>query len=111
MTSLPTPQSLSAVVSTPRKRDERSRLRGSWLWALIKWTGIWGIGCLIFASQNALRYIMRGQPVDWFASIGMEALYWVPWLALTPILLWTARNKPLGSGAPRANTFWHIGVM
>lgn len=111
MTSLPNPQTLSSVTSTRGERDERARLRASWLWQLAKWTGIWGIACLIFASQNAVRYVMRGQPVDWFASFGMEALYWIPWLALTPVLLWTARHKPLGSGAPRAHTFWHIGVM
>ena len=111
MTSLPNPRTLSPVTSIRGERDERSRLTASWLGQLLKWTGIWGIACLIFATQNALRYVMRGQPVDWFASFGMEALYWVPWLALTPVLLWTARHKPIGSGAPRANIVWHIAVM
>jgi hypothetical protein len=111
MTSLPNPQTISPVTSIHGERDEWSRPRGSWPSSLLKWTGIWGIACLVFASQNALRYIMRGQTVDWFASFGMEALYWVPWLALTPVLLWTARHKPLGSGAPSAHTYWHIGVM
>jgi signal transduction histidine kinase len=62
-------------------------------------------------SQNALRYIMRDQPVDWFNALWVEALYWVPWLLLTPILLWSAHTRPLGSGAPRANIAWHLGVM
>ena len=111
MTSLPNPRTLSTVTSTLGERDERSRWRASWVWQPIKWIAIWGFACIIFASQNALRYLMRGQPIDWFTSFGMEALYWVPWLVLTPVLLWTARNKPLGSGAPRANTLWHVGMM
>ena len=110
MTSLPNPQTLPAVTSTLRERDEWLRL-GSWAAAVAKWIGIWGLACLVFASQNALRYVMRGQRVDWFASFGMEALYWIPWLVLTPLLLWTARNKPLGTGAPRANVGWHVGMM
>ncbi len=63
----------------------------------------------MFASQNALRYIMRDQAVDWVNALWMEALYWVPWLVLTPVLLATARRKPLGSGAPRSNVWWHLG--
>jgi hypothetical protein len=77
----------------------------------LKWAGIWGIACLIFVSQNALRYIMRNQPVDWFSALWMEVLYWVPWLAVTPILLWVARKKPLGSGAPRSHLAWHLAVL
>ena len=79
--------------------------------ALLRWAAIWGAACLIFVSQNALRYIMRDQPVDWFSALWLEALYWVPWLALTPALLWAARSKPLGSGAPRSNIAWHLGIM
>jgi hypothetical protein len=94
--------------------DERSRparYRSAWAWQTLKWAGIWGAACLLFASQNALRYIMRGQPVDWVSALWMEALYWVPWLALTPVLLATARRKPLGSGAPQSNVWWHLAVM
>ena len=79
--------------------------------ALFRWAGIWGAACLIFVSQNALRYIMRDQPVDWFSALWLEVLYWVPWLALTPVLLWAARSKPLGSGAPRSHIAWHLGIM
>jgi signal transduction histidine kinase len=111
MTSLPNPASLPSVTSTLGKRDELAWLRRSWVWQVLKWTGIWGIACLIFVSQNALRYIMRDQPVDWFSALWLEALYWVPWLVLTPVMLWTARNKPLGSGAPRSNIAWHVAVM
>jgi two-component system, LytTR family, sensor kinase len=111
MTSLPNPQTLPSVTSTPGERDERSRFRGTWLWHTLQWAGIWGVACLIFVSQNALRYIMRGQPVDWFNALWIEVLYWVPWLALTPVLLAVARRKPLGAGAPRAHIAWHLAAM
>jgi hypothetical protein len=111
MTSLPNPTTLPSVTSTAGDSGEPSRLRGTWVWHTLRWVGIWGIACSIFVSQNALRYIMRDQPVDWFNALWTEVLYWVPWLALTPVLLWTARNKPLGSGAARSHIGWHVGVM
>ena len=111
MTSLPNPQTLSPVTSTRGERDERSRFRRTWAWQVLKWAGIWGVACLIFVSQNALRFIMRDQPVDWFSALWTEVLYWVPWFLLTPILLWIARTKPLGAGAPGSNIAWHVGVM
>jgi two-component system, LytTR family, sensor kinase len=83
----------------------------SFAWQAFRWTGIWGAICLVFVSQNVLRYTMRGQPVDWFNALWGEALYWVPWVIGTPLLLATARRWPLGSGAPRANIARHLGVM
>jgi signal transduction histidine kinase len=83
----------------------------TWLWQLGRWAAIWGAVCLVFVSQNALRFIMRGQPVDWFSALWLEVLYWVPWLALTPALLAAARRWPLGSGAPRGHITWHLGAM
>ena len=111
MTTLPSPTTLPSVTSTFDEGDKRSPHPGSWVWALFRWAGIWGAACLIFVSQNALRYIMRDQPVDWFNALWLEALYWVPWLALTPVLLWAARSKPLGSAAPRSHIAWHLAIM
>jgi two-component sensor histidine kinase len=111
MTSLPNPGTVAPATSIAGDRDERSSLLGSWVWQPLKWIGIWGVACLIFVSQNALRFIMRAQPVDWFVALWTEVLYWVPWLVLTPVLLWTARHKPLGSGAPRSHIVWHLVVM
>jgi two-component system LytT family sensor kinase len=78
---------------------------------LLRWAAIWTAVSLVFVSQNILRFVMRGQPVDWFSAVWLEALYWVPWLALTPVLLATARRWPLGSGAPRTNAWRHLLVM
>lgn len=60
-----------------------------------RWLLIWTAVCSIFVAQNVSRYVMRGQPVDWFQAVALEALYWVPWFALTPILLGAARRYPL----------------
>ncbi|HUQ79832.1 MAG TPA: histidine kinase [Gemmatimonadaceae bacterium] len=85
--------------------------RDSFAWQALRWTGVWSAICLVFVSQNALRYIMRGQPVDWYAALWGEALYWVPWVAFTPVLLGAARRWPLGSGATRSDIARHLAVM
>ena len=110
MTSLTKPVVLPSL-SAPDARAHRSGFRATWLHPLARWTAIWSVACLVFVSQSALRFIMRGQPVDWFSALWLEVLYWVPWLALTPVLLATARRWPLGSGAPRVHIAWHLGVM
>jgi len=83
----------------------------STLASVVRWTGIWAAVSLVFVSQNVLRFAMRGQPVDWFGALWIEVLYWVPWLALTPALLFTARQWPLGSGAPVSNIWRHLAAM
>ena len=85
--------------------------RQTFVWQALRWTGIWSAICLVFVSQNILRFVMRGMPVDWFNALWGEALYWVPWVLGTPLLLAAARRWPLGSGAPRAHLAWHLGIM
>jgi two-component system, LytTR family, sensor kinase len=85
--------------------------RNSSAWQVVRWTGLWSAICVVFVSQNTLRYIMRGQPVDWFGALWTEVLYWVPWVVFTPVLLGAARRWPLGSGAPRSHIAWHLAVM
>jgi hypothetical protein len=87
------------------------RHTSSFAWQAVRWTGIWSAVCLVFVSQNMLRYLMRGQPVDWFSALWTEVLYWVPWVVFTPVLLAAARRWPLGSGAPRSHIAWHLAVM
>ena len=111
MTTLPTPQTIPLAPATERGVTRSPGFRDTWLWQVIKWGGIWGAACLIFASQNALRFIVRGQPIDWFQAVWLEWLYWVPWYAMTPLLLGAARRWPLGSGAPRSNLAWHLLFM
>ena len=111
MTSLPTPHSLPSLAPRERVVAKPTGFRDTWVWSALKWGGIWFAACLIFVSQNALRSIVRGQPVDWFVAFWVEVLYWVPWFVMTPLLLGAARRWPLGSGAPRANIGWHLLFM
>jgi two-component sensor histidine kinase len=110
MTTLPTPHSLPSLASSDRVAKPTG-FRDTWVWSALKWGGIWFAACLIFVSQNALRPIVRGQPVDWFIAFWVEVLYWIPWFVLTPLLLGAARRWPLGSGAPRSNLAWHLVFM
>ena len=109
MTSLPTPRTLS--LSSSDRIAKPVGFRDTWVWSALKWGGIWLAACLIFVSQNALRYIVRGQPVDWFMAFWVELLYWVPWFVMTPLLLGAARRWPLGSDGPRSNLRWHLLFM
>src|SRR5689334_13711600 len=65
------------------------------------WSAIWFAVASIFISQNISRYLVRGQPVDWFQAVVIELLYWVPWLALTPLLIYAVTHFPLGAGRTR----------
>jgi hypothetical protein len=111
MTILPTPHTIPLAPATERTGARPPGFRDTWMWEVIKWGGIWGAACLIFASQNALRFIVRGQPVDWFSAVWVEWLYWVPWFVMTPFLLRASRRWPLGSGAPKSNLAWHLLFM
>jgi two-component system LytT family sensor kinase len=95
----------------PSLGSDVSDYRHTFAWQALRWTGIWSAICLVFVSQNILRYVMRGQPIDWFNGLLGEALYWAPFVVATPLLLATARRWPLGSSAPRANIARHLGVM
>src|SRR3954468_20917501 len=56
MTSLPNPRTMRSVTSMRGDGDERSRPAGfAWRFVsqTVRWVGIWGAACLVFASQNA----------------------------------------------------------
>jgi two-component system, LytTR family, sensor kinase len=102
---------LTTATSAPDAAKRSSGFRQTFAWQALRWTAIWSAICLLFVSQNILRFVMRGQRIDWFNGLWGEALYWVPFVIATPLLLATARHWPLGSGAPRANIARHLGVM
>ena len=97
MTPVPTPHPIP--LASRERVAKPAGFRDTWAWNALKWGGIWLAACLIFASQNAIRSIVRDQPVDWFVAFWVELLYWVPWFVMTPLLLGAARRWPLGSGA------------
>ena len=61
--------------------------RKRWLVIVAVWTGI----ALFFCLQDALRFVMRGQRVEWWV-MRSEIAYWWIWIPLTPIALWAVRK-------------------
>ena len=77
----------------------------------VRWFLIWTAVCAVFSSQTASRLLMRGQPVDWFRVVGLEALYWLPWMILTPVLVAAARRWPLGGSDGARYILPHLWTM
>ena len=77
---------------------------------LATWAAIWLGIALFFAGQNVLRRVVRDQELDLLVTVGFEILYWVPWLLLTPFLLWAARRYPLEGATWRRNIWPHLGA-
>ena len=87
-------------------------LASRYLRASARWTLIWALACSVFVSQNIARDLARGRAPDPIGSVLLEVLYWVPWLALTPLLLYAARRWPLGGQAGwRRAIAPQLGVM
>src|SRR4051812_10257460 len=78
---------------------------------ILFWTAIWTAAASIFISQNATRYVVRGQPIDWFQTAVIELLYWVPWAMLTPVLLYGVRHFPIGGADTRRNVVKQLALM
>ena len=67
----------------PLIRDPRKR----WLVIIAVWTGI----ALFFCLQDALRFVTRGQPIEWWV-FRSEIAYWWLWIPLTPLALAAVRR-------------------
>ena len=61
----------------------------------------------LFALQAALwtaltfafaALLVLVSPVGWSDALGISAINWIPWVALTPIIFWLARRFPLERG-------------
>lgn len=77
MTSLLPPED-GPLVPDARKR---------WLVIFAVWTGI----ALFFCLQDAVRFAMRNQPLEWWV-IRSEVAYWWLWIPLTPLALAAVRR-------------------
>ena len=69
------------LIASPGKR---------WLVIFAIWTGI----ALFFMGQSALRYTLRGDPLNWM-NFRSELVYWWAWIPLTPIALLAIRRFPI----------------
>ena len=70
----------------PLITDTRKR----WLVIIGVWTGI----ALFFMGQSALRWTLRGDPIN-LMNFRAELVYWWAWIPLTPIALLAVRRFPI----------------
>src|SRR5690349_15371467 len=65
------------------------------------WLGIWAVWtvlALTSATQTALAFASRGQPINWGPLIVLRLADWYTCAIFTPPLLWLARRYPLEGG-------------
>jgi two-component system, LytTR family, sensor kinase len=78
---------------------------------ILRFVALWLGVASIFVVQNITRDLGRGRPVDWFGGVLGEILYWIPWILLTPVLLWAVRRFPIGRDALGRAIAAHLAVM
>jgi hypothetical protein len=67
------------------------------------WALIWTVVVLVFVSQNIVSDMSAGRPIRWFGSILEEVLYWLPFVAFTPLFAFMASRFPIEPGASHAD--------
>ncbi len=70
---------------------------------------VWAAIALFFSTQNVVRDLARESRIRWAPSVGLEILYWVPWLLLVPVLLFAVRRYRLEPPHLRRNLLPHLG--
>lgn len=55
--------------------------------------GLWTTLCFAFAALLVLV-----GPFEWTSALGISAVNWLPWVALTPVIFWLSRRFPLERG-------------
>ena len=56
--------------------------------------GVWALVSLMAMVPAALQYLSEGQAVPW-GRLWSEAIGWFLWIAMLPVVIWTARRFPL----------------
>lgn len=59
---------------------------------VLEFAGLWTGIALFFVAQRAVQLTLRGADFGWYNVVGREFLYWTPFLFLTPMLLFMARQ-------------------
>lgn len=70
------------------------------------WLGV----ALFFSLQRIVGRVTRDQSIDWVNDVGAEFLYWLPWMLLTPVLLYAVRRWPLEPATWRRHVWPHFGI-
>lgn len=84
---------------------------GRWAgWALV--VGGWALVAMIFAVSSSLTFMLAYQPPQWSRTFTSAFADWAPWMLLTPVAAWLARQLRLQRGRwmARATTLALIGL-
>jgi two-component system LytT family sensor kinase len=57
--------------------------------------GAWTFVAAVFVAQNVVSALGRAKRIDWQHDVLNECLYWIAYAALTPVLVWMARQYSL----------------
>ncbi|MGK7370090.1 MAG: histidine kinase [Candidatus Halalkalibacterium sp. M3_1C_030] len=68
--------------------------------------GLWTVVTLLISSITILTTIQEGSDIDFFGIVWFEVICISPWIILTPVVIWLARNYKLDS----ENIYSTIGV-
>ncbi|MDX1661848.1 MAG: histidine kinase [Gemmatimonadota bacterium] len=71
---------------------------------------VWAGVAAFFAAGNVANQVMRGRAIEWLDAVGIEFVYWIPWVAMTPLLLWLVRRYRLDRGWSERGALAAAGV-
>lgn len=78
------------------------------LWLAI-WA-VWTLLALLAASQTAVVFALRNQPIDWFPLVAGRLADWYTCAMFTPLFVWLARRYPLDRGTWKKSLAIHLPV-
>ena len=70
---------------------------------------MWALVSLMAMVPAALQYLSEGQAVPW-GRLWSEAIGWFLWIAMLPLVIWTARRFPLERGRWQRSVPAHVGM-
>ena len=83
----------------------RARQRG-----IAIWSSVWLAVVVVFISQNVIRDISFLQRVRWWNAALFEALYWLPFIAATPLFAYMASRYEIGKNDKAKKVLIHALV-
>lgn len=70
---------------------------------------MWALVSLMAMVPAALQYLSEGQAVPW-GRLWSEAIGWFLWIAMLPLVIWTARRFPLERGRWQRSVPAHVAM-
>lgn len=81
-----------------------------WLRVLLGCAAGWALLALVFASQGYLASAYRGNPQDWWPTLGYSLAFYSVWALLTPFVLILARKVSFGTAPARRFLAVHLAA-